>query len=283
MRWVFFTLFLVNMGYVFVGWLGHGSNRFAVATTEPGVPSFRLRSEVAKIKIEGSDQKSASDVAAPDVVRKVEAPPKENVKPTKADEKIVDTKPAAPAAEPAALPDDKVESKALVAVAPENSAAKPEKESEGCFRFGPLFRIQDVGQLSQELVKTGAQVKSLEEDGQVPNKFWVYLPEKSSYEEAKKAASSLEEVGVVDIYILRAEPHINRISLGVYNDRAMADRRIRDLAKQRVTAQLELQYKPGRVFWVEVQTQDIHEQDPVISRFVQRFPGSALQQASCNR
>jgi hypothetical protein len=133
------------------------------------------------------------------------------------------------------------------------------------------------------LKDTGVPINTAEEDGPVPNKFWIFMSGEDTYEETKKEQAKLTELGVVDIYILRTEPYVNRISLGVYNDRAMADRRLRDLAKVNVNAQLEIQYKPGKQFWLEYQAQDSAAAQELVQQFTARFPAATLNSAPCRQ
>ena len=305
MKWVFFTLFLINLGYYFIGAFQPALVRNQVAISEPGIETFQLRSEMPIVKKVQRKEVDLDETKPTDVVASVPTvlpdPRKNEILPA-SDEKTAPvaladasnptseakpdiTESGAPVKEPVV---DAPEVIATPTPAPIPVPAPNKTEDKGyqrstlvCYRYGPFFKSQDASQLTISLEKSGVHVDVLQEDGEVPNKYWVYLPEKETYEEAKAEQNWLTQLGVEDIYIMRAAPHYNRISLGVYNDNAMAERRLQSLLKLKVTALLEISYKLGKQFWLvyKTESEDVHVQ--LGREFQQAFPDAKEKVVPC--
>jgi len=306
MKWVFFTLFLINLGYYFIGAFQPALVRNQVAISEPGIETFQLRSEMPIVKKVQHKEVDLDETKPTDVVASVPTvlpdPHKKEILPAP------EEKPASVALADASNPTSEAKSGVIEPGAPVKESvvdvsevvapmpapapipvpAPNKTEDKGyqrstlvCYRYGPFFKSQDASRLTISLEKAGVHVDVLQEDGEVPNKYWVYLPEKETYEEAKAEQNWLTQLGVEDIYIMRAAPHYNRISLGVYNDNAMAERRLQALLKLKVTALLEVSYKPGKQFWLAYKTEseDVHVQ--LAREFQQPFPDAKEKVVPC--
>ena len=124
-------------------------------------------------------------------------------------------------------------------------------DAQYCERIGPLREAEAAASLRARLgtLSAAAEVKEVEEM-QVRG-YWVYLPPSADREAALALARQLAAGGVRDYYVVTAGDNENTISLGMFQDRVNADKRVQQIAA--------LGFNPKRIergdlekrYWVE--------------------------------
>lgn len=124
-------------------------------------------------------------------------------------------------------------------------------DAQYCERIGPLREAEAAASLRARLgtLSAAAEVKEVEEM-QVRG-YWVYLPPSADREAALTLARQLAAGGVRDYYVVTAGDNENTISLGMFQDRVNADKRVQQIAA--------LGFNPKRIergdlekrYWVE--------------------------------
>lgn len=103
-------------------------------------------------------------------------------------------------------------------------------DAQYCERIGPLRDADAAASLRARLgtLSAAAEVKEVEEM-QIRG-YWVYLPPSADREAALALARQLAAGGIRDYYVVTAGANENTISLGMFQDRINADKRIQQIA-----------------------------------------------------
>lgn len=130
----------------------------------------------------------------------------------------------------------------------------PLKPAPPCLVAGPIAKQELALQLSKLISQsTGATALSRQVEVTI-HQYWIFLPPAASLTEAQKLADALGEHGLKDYQVLASPGKKNAISLGLYSEKASAQRRfeqIRELGYEpridvieRVTNRYELLIRP---------------------------------------
>ncbi|MEX0732204.1 MAG: SPOR domain-containing protein [Aquisalimonadaceae bacterium] len=91
-----------------------------------------------------------------------------------------------------------------------------------CFQSQRLIREADADTIA---ARYGARARIMAEEDRRSIGYWVYLPPRSSLEDARRDMSRLQEAGVSDVALVSESGMSNAVSLGVYGSRERAERR----------------------------------------------------------
>lgn len=124
-------------------------------------------------------------------------------------------------------------------------------DAQYCERIGPILEADAAASLRARLgaISAAAEIKEVEEM-QIRG-YWVYLPQSTDRESALSMARQLSAGGIRDYYVVTAGANENTISLGMFQDRINADKRVQQIAA--------LGFNPKRIergdlekrYWVE--------------------------------
>jgi cell division protein FtsN len=137
---------------------------------------------------------------------------------------------------------------AELAQAPESSAPRQ------CLRIGPFKKKEAVEAALRALEADtkSAQVQQTVES--TPRGFWVYIPPANARAEALATARQLAQAGVRDYYVVTAGRQENHISLGLFRDRANAEKRKGELNALGFSARVSERTTESEAFWLEVES-----------------------------
>ena len=228
MAWRTFAVFLLalNLAAFTFAWVNPKVAPMAPRATEPNVTSLVLLSErdAEQMRAASLTARAASGVSAAEPVSEGEMRAVNSTQPS-----ITPTTstPVVTTASPATL------------------------DAQYCERIGPLRDAQAAASLRARLgtLSAAAEVKEVEEM-QIRG-YWVYLPQSADREAALALARQLAAGGIRDYYVVTAGANENTISLGMFQDRINADKRIQQIAA--------LGFNPKRIergdlekrYWVE--------------------------------
>jgi len=104
-----------------------------------------------------------------------------------------------------------------------------EEAQDTCIRLGPFVTQSDLRRALTALTPKVKRIQFKEDRQRQSRGYLVYLPAPASREEALKMARRLSTKGVRDYYVVTAGEDQNSISLGLFKERANADKRRGDL------------------------------------------------------
>lgn len=225
MAWRTFAVFLLalNLAAFTFAWLNPQAASLAPSATEPNITTLVLLSE------RDAEQMRAASRAA-SMTPSNDAP---QTAPQAVSSMASQTPPLNPISSPPA------------------SVPPAINDAQYCERIGPLREAEAAASLRARLgtLSAAAEVKEVEEM-QVRG-YWVYLPPSADREAALALARQLAAGGVRDYYVVTAGDNENTISLGMFQDRVNADKRVQQIAA--------LGFNPKRIergdlekrYWVE--------------------------------
>ncbi len=225
MAWRTFAVFLLalNLAAFTFAWLNPQAASLAPSATEPNITTLVLLSE------RDAEQMRAASRAA-SMTPSNDAP---QTAPQAVSSVASQTPPLNPISSPPA------------------SVPPAINDAQYCERIGPLREAEAAASLRARLgtLSAAAEVKEVEEM-QVRG-YWVYLPPSADREAALALARQLAAGGVRDYYVVTAGDNENTISLGMFQDRVNADKRVQQIAA--------LGFNPKRIergdlekrYWVE--------------------------------
>jgi hypothetical protein len=124
-----------------------------------------------------------------------------------------------------------------------------------CLSVGPFGDVDNSAHAAAILKGKGFDPKQRAEEGQAQDGFWVYVAGITSQEETDKALVSLEHAGIKDAIVLPEASESGkqlRLSLGLYTDRAHAERRAQAVRETGLKAQVGERKIPATVYWVDL-------------------------------
>ncbi|MFO1493455.1 MAG: SPOR domain-containing protein [Lysobacterales bacterium] len=136
---------------------------------------------------------------------------------------------------------------ASVAAAPADPSAPPRV----CQSLGPFETETDMRRALELLTPQTARIQFQESSVDMPRGYWVYLPAYNDRDAALKSARQLNAAGVRDYYVVTAGDHENTVSLGLFRERANAQRRQAQIAALGFPARLEERTEVQRRYWVD--------------------------------
>lgn len=145
----------------------------------------------------------------------------------------------------------KLESDAAeLAAAPEPAPAPTPVAGGSCVEIGPFQTQSDLRQAETALAAIGRPLAAREAVERRFRGFWVYLPAQASRDRALVTARELAAAGVRDYYVVTAGDRENTISLGLFRDRANAERRQEEMRGRGYQADMSERVEEQRVFWL---------------------------------
>ena len=129
--------------------------------------------------------------------------------------------------------------------------AEVQPEVDSCFTLGPFKdqeKVDSVSALLKDYTRT-VTIRKRQESEQ--HRYWVYLLDAESREEAIATSKVLAKNKLKDYYIVRGGENNNRISLGHYREKASAERRMTQLKSLGYAPVMEAIYRYFDLFWLD--------------------------------
>lgn len=120
-----------------------------------------------------------------------------------------------------------------------------------CVSVGPFEDLANVARAAAMLEERGLVTRQRAEQGEALVGYWVFV---EGFEDAASQARMLrrlERGGITDAHAMAESEGTRRISLGVFSDRARAERRAQAAARLDVEAQLVERKRAGAVYWID--------------------------------
>lgn len=119
-----------------------------------------------------------------------------------------------------------------------------------CIEIGPFQTQSDLRQAETALAAIGRPLGHREAVERRFRGYWVYLPASASRDRALVTARELAAAGIRDYYVVTAGDRENTISLGLFRDRANAERRQGEMQTRGYQAEMNERVEEQRVYWL---------------------------------
>jgi len=133
-----------------------------------------------------------------------------------------------------------------------HTAQKTSLSPTACLSVGPFGDPAASAQTTALLKTKGFEPRQRAEPGQASQSYWVYVGSLSQ-SEADGALVALERNGIQDARVVPENGDAGRrLSLGVYSERARAERRAEAVRQSGLKAEIAERKLSGRLYWIDV-------------------------------
>ena len=120
-----------------------------------------------------------------------------------------------------------------------------------CFTLGPFKTAKIAAEVRTQMVKEGIDVQHrVSKDNTRPG-FWVFIPPTNTRKSAQEQVSRLKAQEIKDYFIVVTGEHANAVSLGVFSQSDLAQRRFNDLKSLGFEVKLQKVDLPLREYWLD--------------------------------
>ncbi len=134
--------------------------------------------------------------------------------------------------------------------------AKPPDTAQMCLSVGPFPDVNNSAQAASLLKARGFDPKQRAAPGEMSDGFWVFVSGMDTEADTDKMLASLEHNGIKDALVMPATAtEGRRVSLGLFSERARAERRAETVKAMGIKAQVAERKLPGTLYWVDLATQ----------------------------
>ncbi|MDE2089585.1 MAG: SPOR domain-containing protein [Gammaproteobacteria bacterium] len=148
-------------------------------------------------------------------------------------------------AAPVAVPADTARAKTAVAT------PVPVQHPDACYIIGPFEARTQAQRVMHRLNGLGFPARLRTQTRRVPGDYWVYLPPLPSRQAALQRVHALAGRGMKNYFIVTSGEQQNAISLGVFKDKASAERRKAQVAAMGYTPVLGRRPTERSVYWLD--------------------------------
>ena len=121
-----------------------------------------------------------------------------------------------------------------------------------CFSVGPFVDQANATQGALQLRERGLTPRQRIGEGEITKGFWVYIGGLKSDREVGDVLRTLEQSHVEDARLMPDTGDARQVSVGVFSERAHADRRARSLQKLGLQPEIADRKLPATLFWMDV-------------------------------
>ncbi len=134
------------------------------------------------------------------------------------------------------------------------AAQKPQQpEVQACFSVGPFGDVDNSAKAAALLRAKGFDPHQRAESAQSSEGWWVFVGNLKTDAEADRALVTLEHGGIRDALVMPATADTpKRLSLGLFSERARADKRAQSIRSLGLYAEVAERKVPGTVYWVDL-------------------------------
>ncbi|MEX0607476.1 MAG: SPOR domain-containing protein, partial [Halofilum sp. (in: g-proteobacteria)] len=136
----------------------------------------------------------------------------------------------------------------------------------GCFTIGPFSDPANAEAARTRLAQAGLSSRQRSTSEEEATGYQVLLPPLPSAEEALTTARELAREGIEDYYIIVSDPELrNAVSVGVFQDKAFAERHRAELSRLGFEAEIRVRSRSRTRYWHDFRDPE----DQVTGEFVE--------------
>ena len=133
-----------------------------------------------------------------------------------------------------------------------NAAPEPLERSPICLNLGPFDTPQALRKATEVLGPQVGRLQYREAQIEQLRGYRVFLPATETRAEALSHARYLADRGVRDYYVVTAGDAENTLALGLFREKANAERRLAEIIKLGVKAKMEATTEQRPQWWLEI-------------------------------
>ena len=141
---------------------------------------------------------------------------------------------------------------------PDPNAPRPAPTGalQPCFSIGPFADVNLSAQAAAILKEQGFEPKQRAAQGEMGQGFWVFIGNVPTDSDSDRMLVNLEHNGIKDALVMPASAEAGRrISLGLFTERARAERRAESVRAMGLKAEVAERKLPSTVYWVDLAPQ----------------------------
>lgn len=124
---------------------------------------------------------------------------------------------------------------------------------ENCLSVGPFDNLDNSAHAAALLKAKGFDTRQRAEEGPMTEGYWVYIGGLRTQADTDHALVMLERAGIKDALVMPETSDAGRrLSLGVYSERARAERRAQAVGQTGLEAQIADRKLPVSLYWVDL-------------------------------
>jgi hypothetical protein len=136
---------------------------------------------------------------------------------------------------------------------PATQAKSLQTETQACFSVGPFADVDNSAKAAALLRAKGFDPRQRAESAEGSVSYGVFVGNLKSDADADRALVTLEHGGIKDALVMPATADTpKRLSLGLFSERARADRRAQSIRALGLNAEVAERKLPGTVYWVDL-------------------------------
>lgn len=133
------------------------------------------------------------------------------------------------------------------------AAATALNQPGACFSVGPFGDLANSAQAAALLKAKGFDPRQRAEEGQTSDGYWVFVGGLRNQSDTDHALVTLEHNGIKDAVVMPETADAGRrLSLGLYSDKARAERRAQAVLQTGLKAEVAEKKIPGTIYWVDL-------------------------------
>jgi hypothetical protein len=151
-----------------------------------------------------------------------------------------------------------------------------------CFTLGPFQQTGAAGRAAEAISALDVIVKRRQVSQRKLRGYRVYLPPLKNYAAVSKKVQEMQKKGLKDLFIMGKGLHKNAISLGLFNRKRAAEKRLKQVKVLGFQAQLEPRYRVSEQAWLDLsvpasQTTTVAD----VTALSKTFSKASLSRAAC--
>ncbi|MGB9332068.1 MAG: SPOR domain-containing protein, partial [Steroidobacteraceae bacterium] len=136
---------------------------------------------------------------------------------------------------------------------PDPNAPKAPDTAQACMSVGPFPDVNNSAQAASLLKERGFDPRQRAAPGEMSDGFWVFVGGMKSEADTDRMLVNLEHNGIKDALVMPATAtEGRRVSLGLFSERARAERRAETVKALGIKAEVAERKLPGTLYWVDL-------------------------------
>lgn len=125
-------------------------------------------------------------------------------------------------------------------------------DAERCVSLGPFPDLTRAAKAAATLRQRGFDPSQRAEEGEAWEGYWVYVGGLETPADEDRILKNLERAGINDAHIMPPRADGRRISIGLFSERAGADRRARAVKKLGLEPEVTERTQAGTIYWIDL-------------------------------
>lgn len=137
-------------------------------------------------------------------------------------------------------------------VAKADAAGAPATASTTCLSIGPFGTAGESERATTEFETAGYLASGRNEEMRVSEGYWVSLPRQTNADAESRVLARLARAGITDASVM-ADTDGRRVSVGLFSERARADRRASAVSKLGFQPDVTERIRIGTTYWIDLE------------------------------